>query len=376
MKPREALKGARAAPAKRIACAPFIHALLSCVILSAGGCCSDDPVEPARVSPATDYLPEIRLSWSPASAPAHGRDPAYVAATGDDRDFTAALRTPVLRWFLPPDRVQAWYLQPGLPVAERDKAVNCLELYLRTADSLLPAAKAWEPESWGGIMLGMGYEGIDLRGDWSLELWINDFAVESTARRGVLHFDFGFISEDFFWPLADEGELILGTFESEDANRDGIFTPQEDTGLDGVANGPEGPDHYSVDYNAAGDPFPYINGTEANNREDTENIDGDHLFETTDGYYTLSVDLTGPATVDVLRDFAGPEVEELRNMGLAWRLYRLDLAAGAVIVPPGGRYPDLRHVTHVRIWFEDAAPGAPFGRRLQLARLNFVDDRR
>jgi hypothetical protein len=318
---------------------------------------------------ASDMLTMSRLSWNYPSPPAHGDAPAYNQATGDNRKFYAANRVPVVRWYLPQDRVLRRYLNPELREQERQETQQALNVYLRAGDD----AAAWQPYHWGGIMRGVSRVGIDLSKAQFLEFWINDFRLEGD-RRGTIHLDFGFLSEDFFWPKNGESGIDTLSYQLEDSKpRDGIFVNQEeDTGLDGFFGGG---DTYSADSGTGNNPFPQINGTEYNNREDSEDLDGDSVFDLKNGYFTLSVDLADSALVDVLRDYNGPDVDELRAEKITWRKYRLRLGDLLRIEPPGGTRADISVVTHVRVWYEDAAPGAPNQVKMQLADIKFLGSR-
>lgn|GEM_PF-6640530 len=334
------------------------------VCLPAGGCSDDDPVSPSPGPDLEVTWPEARSLWSRSAAPHHGLDPEYVAATGDARQFAPAARVET-RWFLPHDPVYRRYLEPHAEGDVRAQIEPTLELYLRAEDGV------WEACSWGGITRGLGVKGISLDPWVHLEVWVNDFTVDPQMRRGRLHFDFGFLDEDFAWPQDGTGEMITGTYQDEDADGDGVFTYLEDLGLDGI---PSSSDLYGVEYGSGADPFPYINGTEHNQIHDHEDLDGDGAFETFEACFTLAVDLSDtPAFVDVLADYPTSETGELADLGQTWRGFRLPLASARVVSsPPEMRAPDPDHVTHLRIWYEDQSAGGGAARRLQLARMAFT----
>ncbi|MFH1842814.1 MAG: cell surface protein SprA [bacterium] len=323
---------------------------------------------------ASDILTLSRLSWWWASAPVPGEDPDYVADTGDTRLFTPEDRVPDIRWYIPKDRVQRWYLNPDLVERERQETQQALTVRMVADDPDTPEQETWQAESWGGIMRGLGRIGLNLTKTQFVEFWVNDGTPEMENRRGTLHFDFGFISEDFYWPENDQGELQIGDWQFEDASRDGIFTNvDEDTGLDGVFNGD---DEYGAEYENGSNPYPRINGTELNNREDSEDLDGDTSFDRENGYFSISIDLKETAPlVDVVRDYSGDDVNELIDANIAWRKYRVRLGDILVIAPPSGVTPQISSITHARIWFEDAGPNPPTNRTLQLSEIKFLGSR-
>jgi len=326
---------------------------LGAVLLSG---CSDDATNrnTQEAIDSSGLVSLARVGWFWASAPV---DTNYV--------FTLAPENRVeTRWFLPRVRVKRLYLNPELQGRERDETQQALHVFMK-AD-----ADGWQPTSWGGIMRGLSRVGVDLSESQFVDLWVNDNQQELADRRGILHIDFGYISEDFFWPEDDQGNLVIGTWQYEDANRDGVFTHDEDTGLDGVSGG----DVYGADYGIPEDPFPNINGTEANNREDDEDINGNTIQDLDNGYYSVTIDLANDeALVDVAQEYADqPDVIEKLN-GTAWRNYRIRLGDAETVRPTSyDTIPDIHAVTHIRVWYEDQEPGAPQTVNLQLSELSFL----
>ena len=129
---------------------------------------------------------------------------------------------------------------------------------------------------------------------------------DRSLRSGRLHIDFGYISEDGFWPDDGAGALVVGEWEREDGingtTPDGIFTPDEDIGLDG--QGADGDQGYSADYGSDANPYPRHQRHRGNNREDTEDLNGDTSLNRDNGYFTATIDLreTEPL-VDVVYDY-------------------------------------------------------------------------
>ncbi|MBM4129857.1 cell surface protein SprA, partial [bacterium] len=314
---------------------------------------------------ASDVVSLNRLGWSWASAPFLGA--AWRAEHADAREFTPLSRVPVVRWFLPQDRVLRRYLNPDLVNQERDETQSTMDLYLRTGG-------LWQPDSWGGIMRGVSRTGLDLSKSQFVEVWVNDQVADPALRSGRLHFDFGYINEDGFWPQDQSGNPVEGTFQKEDGvdgtTPDGVWTYNEDIGLDGDAS--EGA-LYRADYEYDGDlPFPRINRTARNNREDTEDLNANGILDRTDGYYTITIDLANTEPlVDVVQDY--DDVQDLIDRNIAWRKYRIPLAAvDSVSV---GSAANLKAVTHVRVWYENDGPAPPATVHLQLSELRFLGSR-
>lgn len=314
---------------------------------------------------ASDVISLNRLGWSWASAPFLGA--AWRAERADAREFTPLSRVPVVRWFLPKDRVLRRYLNPDLVNQERDETQSTMDLYLRT-DGL------WQPDNWGGIMRGISRTGLDLSKSQFVEVWVNDQVADPARRSGRVHIDFGYINEDGFWPRDEFGNLVVGSFEKEDGvdgtTPDGVWTFNEDIGLDGDESEPN---RYRADFEYGGDsPFPLINKTARNNREDTEDLNTNGIPDRTDGYFTVTIDLkeTEPL-VDVVQDY--DNVQELIDGNIAWRKYRIPLAAVDSVSVGGSA--NLKAVTHVRVWYENDGPTPPSTVHLQLSELRFLGSR-
>ena len=318
---------------------------------------------------ASDLISLSRIGWSWASAPVQGSDPNYTGETGDMRQFDPEDRVETVRWYLPQNRVLRRYLNPDLVNQERDETQQALDIYLRADDG------QWDAEDWGGIMRGISRTGIDLSKSQFVELWINDGEPALEDRTGKLHIDFGYISEDGFWPLDDNDQLIVGTFQQEDGivpgtEPDGVWTAlTEDIGLAGIDDVPY---LYNADAGTDGNPYPGINGTARNNREDTEDLNGNGSFTRDNGFFSVAIDLkeTDPL-VDVVNDYG--DVGELVSSGIAWRKYRIRLSDAYKISV--GTAPDIKQITHVRIWYEDDSPQAKQSVHLQVSELKFLGSR-
>ncbi len=328
---------------------------------------------------SSDLMPISRLSWNASSAPAHGEglvvlpsDPRYADnAYLLDHDYQPEGRLET-RWFLPKNATLRRHLNPDLKEAEARESQQVLQIFLSSE------GETWTGDHWGGVMRGLGSSGIDLTKAQFLEFWVNDYRHEAlgTERSGTLHFDFGYISEDFYWPESG-GTLETGTFQKEDGILPGevpnsLWTIDEDVGLGNDADA----DRYDAEYVSSTDPFPHINGTRENNREDSEDLNGNTTFDRQNGFFTISVSMTDSALVDVLRDYPADQVDDNLTENLAWRKYRIRLSDALSVVPAGGPSPYLGAVSHMRIWFEDDTPAPDLvARNLQLSEIKFLGSR-
>ena len=350
---------------------------------------NDAHVEDFEGIDSSDLMPVSRLSWNASSEPAHEEgleidpdnpryeDYSYLQA----RDYNPENRLET-RWFLPHEVTQRRYLNPDLKEQEGREAQQVLQIHMRLAED----QSTWTADSWGGVMRGLGRSGIDLTQTQFLEFWINDFRHELLGDEptGTLHFDFGNLSEDFYWPEVG-GVPQYDTWQREDGivsgRPDGIFVISadelnEDIGLGG---NPGGVDEFHVppsDQFNANDPYPQINGTAGNNREDSEDLDGDSIHDLREGFFTISIDLADSALVDVLRDYPASEVTDNLNSHRSWRKYRVRLGDMLQVLPSQGTTPSLATVTHMRIWFEDRTPAADQTMRdIQLSEIKFLGSR-
>ncbi|MDY0109206.1 MAG: hypothetical protein RBT60_04665 [Candidatus Krumholzibacteria bacterium] len=326
-------------------------------------------IEDFEGAASSDMVTLSRLGWYLASRPVLSE---VVPDSTGGRQFAPQSRIDDIRWYIPPNRVLRRWLNPSLEGQERDETQPALELYLRQGSG-------WTEESWGGIMRGLSRTGLDLSKAQFLEFWVNDGQSDPNQRRGRLHIDFGLISEDLVWPRNSEGELVLGTWQREDLNQDGIFNATtEDNGLDAVIRGEGGEQTvvspgrtYSAERTVAGyeGNYPFINNTAGNNYEDSEDLDSNTRHDLQNGYLSITVDLrrTEPL-VDVAVDHPSEALS-----GTAWRKYRIRLSD--VIEVNHSAIANLAAVRHLRIWYEDGEAGAPAVKTLQLSELAFLGSR-
>ena len=104
-------------------------------------------------------------------------------------------------------------------------------------------------------------------------------------------------------------------------------------------------------------------GTEANQRLDTEDLDGDYELNNINRYIEYRISLADSAVVDNRRDFS-PAHQDPQS---GWRMYRIPLTQVDNSV---GGIVNLSHLNHLRMWFRGVAPGDTLD--LQVAGLDFV----
>lgn len=356
-----------------------------------------------------------REGWWWASLPVRGpqtlEDGTEVARNGfsiGDRSYSA--------WHRSDPSLKRGDVNPDLSVQERNDIITTLEMRVQAQDTAL----GWREDEYAGIMRFLGE--VDLSQAQFLEFWIDDgtgylsgstfpsHADSVRARPGRLHFDFGYINEDFFWPYDGNGDRVVAKLDTEDSDGDFLLgSPpgygSEDTGLDRRRNADErvgevqipgrfgrGLDLHGDDFSpesSEGGVYLWINGTEGNQRLDSEDLDRDGLLDTQDGFFRLTLELDRfDALVDIYRDFADNTafIEDSQGRNAAWRRYRLDmrnlprLLRGDDIAEPAygfsAREPDLSRVRYFRIWYEPEGDGSdPVTRRIKLADMRFLGNR-
>ena len=206
-------------------------------------------------------------------------------------------------WYNPVGRVQEGDLHPDLPEQEADDSHTVLEMTF--SDTV-------ETTSWAGLMRLLSKTGNDYSKYQFVEMWINDGGpvAEST---GTFHIELGTISEDFYPLMFPNGELDT---EESDVPPNG-YDSDEDVGLDGIETGNEGDDG-DDDYSKFNDDFGYsrINGTEGNEKLDTEDLNGNGRLDEDNYYWKLTVDLSDDTYL----------VDDNETVpGNYWRKYRIPL---------------------------------------------------
>jgi len=297
----------------------------------------------------SDQVVMVRRLWYEASPPIDPANSAqYLDPMPEDMDFY---------WYNPVrDETSPQYklttskrdLNPGLDTRE-NSAVS--SLFLKTVDP--------SPGQWCGVMTGFP-GGLDLSTAQYLEIWVNDYNTDPETRAGILHIDFGRISEDFHQPE-------LGNYDDE---REVDWTILDDDGFDGEESVTKYPTVFSSStWDAVRRIYRGINSRNGNNQHDSEDLNRNSRFDERNEYYSLTLDLSDSAVIDVQRDFDraayssywgdeektkedddyDPAVYPI-NEKKAWRMYRIDMSG---VEMPSGIPPRLDAVQHIRIWVEN-----------------------
>lgn len=264
----------------------------------------------------------VRFLWVPSSVP--------VDASGGDA-VTAADRH-LISWYNPEGLVVQGDLFPSLPEHEFEDPYRVLAI------RDYHASDEWARGTWGGLMRLLSRTGNNYSEYQFFELWI-DAGGDPV---GTIHVDLGTINEDFY-PLREPNGLL----DTEDRDANG-FDADEDTGLDNVwgydgesVPGDDGDDNYEYVYGS--DDYSHINGTEGNERFDTDDLNGNYYIDTENQFWRLTIDLADTTYLAVDNStYEDPEKQTY------WRLYRVPLEEA---VPIAG-LTDWAAIKSARVWFE------------------------
>jgi hypothetical protein len=215
--------------------------------------------------------------------------------------------------------------------------------------------------SWSGLMQYLE-EPIDLDSLDYIECQILVNADIFPDVPVTMHIDLGLMCEDYFRPgvnpepdkedglLDDNGLMIL---------EDGILDYGEDRGLDRIRTGQPGDDpfdDYDINHIMVNgyEEYPEINGTEGNDRLDTEDLNNDGELNLTNSYIHYTFDLDNTELL-----------HSINSKGL--RTYRIPVDIYEVVMD-SNMEPDIQNLEYLRIWFE-----YPEETYVILIALDFVD---
>ena len=266
-----------------------------------------------------------RDSWVPASKPYHVMN--YGKSTSN--------------WFNPEDvRAEEVYIPESLADDEKNDIIQILAMRMKPTGLSNPGMQNLY---WSGLMKYIGNE-VDFSTKKYIEFLVKVNDDHETLEKPYvkMHIDLGDVSEDFYTDFGG-----LGVLNKEERTDGGIFGPEQDIGLDGIADDAPGDDP-NDDYDGevemvyGEEEFPGINGTENNfNRLDTEDLDDNSVLNTSEIFFEYAVDLG--------RD------QYLQSEYNGWRLYRVPLEGDAnfeKISNNALKEADMSKISFARIWFE------------------------
>jgi hypothetical protein len=324
-----------------------------------------------------------RVNWFYSSRPLAYRDHTFTDSTLVDLNDVDRGE---LLWFSP-NNVDVGDVTPREDSQQaRNDPVPALEVIY------IPSDSAGVEKSWGGLVTSLA--NADVSRKQYLQVWLNDnIPIErANERRGEVLIDIGEVSEDAVWDPQTPPAPADSILNLEDLNQNGGQAEvDEDRGLDYKKNeneparrsgtktfspksptqDPAGDDRLeNPDENAPENTITQrikkyggINGTEGNQRLDTEDLNGDYQLERNNQYAEYRISLADSAFIDNRRDFP-KGIQDLRS---GWRMYRIPLTK--IDLQKGGN-PDLTQIRHLRMWFRGIAPGDTLD--LQVASVEIV----
>jgi hypothetical protein len=281
-------------------------------------------------------FPILRESWVPASASGELR-------WQDTRGMW---------WYIRDKEVREQDIFPNAESKPGESYIPVLELDFKDqkyTGGIEPADRDtvdFDPSrQWGGLMRLVSKTGADYTDLRFFEVWIREKSEGSDGGDSVtMNVDLGAVSEDFYRPWR------AGVLNTEDQDRNGKLSVDENTGYDGVFNGHPDDDPFDDWYYSEGN-YSQINGTEENPKTvpDTEDLDDDGNLDTDEVFYRLS--------------FSLDDTSYVANESGDWRLYRIPLTEGDAM----GGTPSWRSIRYMRFFF--TGPGIGEGSVFQIANL-------
>jgi hypothetical protein len=233
-------------------------------------------------------------------------------------------------WYNPKDGIRAKELDPNLSPDRANDQIT----YLVLSNRLYTAGQ----NTWVSLNRSLSSAGIDFSKSRALEVWVR-------GDTGMVHIDIGTnIPEDA--PRRDRNGSVKGVnhkLDTEDVKTvNGELDWNEDTGLDTVpgddakhVSGDDGNDDYY--YAPGSNDYSKVNGTENNQRMDTEDLNGNYVLDMREDFFEFSFDLT--------RD------DFVVNRGANnWRLLRIALDDSLHVTGFGN--PDWKNIISARIWVD------------------------
>jgi cell surface protein SprA len=337
--------------------------------------CSDAPAPETAQESNLSYL-----KWFYSSTPVGYRDQTLNSLNDRDRGE--------LLWFSPNTVVVADINPSEDSQSLRKDPVPALEIIY------IPSDSADVQHAWGGLVGAVAQQNADISQRQYLEVWLNDYIPfeRRAERRGDLYIDVGQVNEDAVWdpqtpPLPrnqvldfEDQNLNGGQAEAnDDRGLDWLFDKDEPSRRPGTktfsycpaAQDPAGDDQNpNPDVNAPENTIAQriqkyrgLNGTEANQRLDGEDLNGNYQLDLDNSYIEYKIALADSAVTDNRRDFSIANQDPQSG----WRMYRIALPDYDRTV---GGLANLTRIQSVRVWFRGFAAMDTLD--LQVAGLEFA----
>ena len=266
----------------------------------------------------------VRSGWSPASRPYN-------------TDYARSRPN----WFNAQNIYRKDVYNPeSLTTEEESEEITVLAIRLNPPDIHNPGMMN---RYWGGLMKYVGNQ-VDFSNKKYIEVLVKVDSLKSNPKPIVMHVDLGDMSEDFYTDFGGEG--VLNTEDGAnggfaDGSLDQYGDVNEDIGLDMIPDDEAGDDpNDNFDNVEIEGEYPWINGTEDNDRLDSEDLDNNGELNDSNIYYEYTVTLK--------------DTTYLESEYNDWYLYRIpvDDPDDYNIISNSSVQPDLERISFARVWFE------------------------
>ncbi|MCH7781605.1 cell surface protein SprA [candidate division KSB1 bacterium] len=284
-------------------------------------------------SKRVSFLGIMRRIWTISSEPVY-KDPFSGVTTNLSHSNRAKMM-----WYNPYQQIIISEIFPNKELNNRTQNLTNILTIGFIDDSRGPV-----PDNpWGGIMQWTGQSYFNQTESKFLEMWVK-------GETGVIHIDFGIISED---------AVPNGVLDTEDGITTGflnsVLDDDEDVGLWSNWNITNPADQWDDDwfYSQGSSDYTTINGTKNNGNiensdgsrfPDTEDIDRDGALDLRNDYFQASINL-GDDFVSGKYKVSGPNQN-------GWKLYRIPLSD---FIPINN--PNWGQIEFTRLWFTEMGKG-------------------
>ncbi|MCK4359868.1 MAG: cell surface protein SprA [Candidatus Cloacimonetes bacterium] len=248
-----------------------------------------------------------------------------------------------MQWYNPYHKFQAKDIYQDLTEREEREYVSVLELEITPTET--------QTRYWGGIMKSFGTISANFSKKKYLEL-----TMKSDENPGdTLFLDLGYISEDYY-PILNpnngldeedgsvngikDGELDIGEDIGLDCVKGKDPSPPKDHSQDGTPDVDDGNDDYY--YSTNSNEYSQINGTEENDKLDSEDLNRNNTFDVKNNYLQYAIDL---GNLDIDSEIVISESENKE-----WKFIRIPLQDSTYYTEVGAENVDFSLIKYARIW--------------------------
>ena len=244
-----------------------------------------------------------------------------------------------MQWYNPYHTFRARDIYQDLPDREGKEYVTVLEGKITPTEN--------QQQYWGGIMKAFGSSPVD----FSKKKYIEIMMKSDENPGDSLFIDLGFISEDYY-PILHPNGILDEEDGCVNGIKDGELDVGEDIGLDRTGGkDPSPPKNHSQDgtpgiddgnddyyYSVNSNEYSQINGTEENNKLDSEDLNKNDNLDQIDRYLQYSINLA-EINSDIL-------ISEYND----WKFIRIPLQDSTYYEIKGVGDVDFKTIKYTRLW--------------------------